>query len=414
MAHVAWTRMVWLAALLILVLVVCGCEGNDDDDDAGDDDVAGDDDAAGDDDSGDDDDQGDPFYPPDQLGPYAVGVTTMCFVDESRYEIWGNRKRLVPLEIWYPSTGAGGRPNLMPEMIGMMPEAVWGIMELLYGDNFEPLMAYVTDALREAEIQVAAEPWPVIFFSHGLNAVRFQNFTMCEYLASHGFIVAAPDHYGNAIFTNDPFSEDVILVNPTTVVTSFIDTVTDIGFVYDRLAELNVEPGGRFEGLLDLSRCGMTGHSYGGMTTLNAAPQYDFIDAIAPLNPAYVGVFPEDFDKPFFLVQGRKDGVVGFFVPDVEILWNENESTQKIYLDMYRAGHYSVTDACLLLPPGMIPDSATGCSGDEFIDGELANALNAAYLTAFFKTTIADEQGYVDYMLTNHAPEEIDLKLIWQ
>lgn len=69
-----------------------------------------------------------------------------------------------------------------------------------------------TDAVRDA---VARDPndgdtggdggkqkkWPFILFSHGAGAYRPSYSYWTEFLASHGFVVAAPDHPGSSRFT---------------------------------------------------------------------------------------------------------------------------------------------------------------------------------------------------------------------
>ena len=38
---------------------------------------------------------------------------------------------------------------------------------------------------------------PVVLFSHGFAGTRLQSKFICSHLASHGYVVAAPDHAGN-------------------------------------------------------------------------------------------------------------------------------------------------------------------------------------------------------------------------
>jgi hypothetical protein len=47
--------------------------------------------------------------------------------------------------------------------------------------------------VRNAE-PIPKKKWPVIVFSHGLGCARFTYSQVCYDLASHGFIVAAPEH----------------------------------------------------------------------------------------------------------------------------------------------------------------------------------------------------------------------------
>ena len=46
-------------------------------------------------------------------------------------------------------------------------------------------------------------PWPIILFSHGNQGIKEQSFFLTEHLASHGYLVVAPDHqYNTAIATH--------------------------------------------------------------------------------------------------------------------------------------------------------------------------------------------------------------------
>jgi hypothetical protein len=46
-----------------------------------------------------------------------------------------------------------------------------------------------------------AAPWPLVLFSHGSGAFRASYVYWTEFLASHGFVVAACDHLGSARYS---------------------------------------------------------------------------------------------------------------------------------------------------------------------------------------------------------------------
>jgi dienelactone hydrolase len=406
-------RCGWLIALLLLWLCLpLACGGLDDNHSTSpgspdDDNTSADDDSSNP--GGPDDDL---YSPPDELGPYAVGVTTIYLTDPSRYELWGLRDRELPLEIWYPSTGAGGRSNTMPDMVGPVPDWALGLLKLAFGKKFDELWGTVTSALRDADVEIHGAPYPVVFFSHGLTAIRFQNFTLCEYLASHGFIVVAPDHYGNAIFTNLPDEGAVIIYDALTLVSGLWDRTNDIDFVYQELTRLDGDSRFPLHELLDLNEFAVSGHSYGGLTALQAGVDIDYLAAIAPLNPFWIGNDYQQFDKPFFLLQSAEDSIVGFTNAASLGAFNSAPSKHKVYIELQNAGHYSATDACLLLPP-WFPSSTSGCGGTMIAPAE-ANRIVGAYLTAFFKVVLAGDDRYADYLEENHFPDEMDLTTVWK
>lgn len=113
-------------------------------------------------------------YDPFTRGPYPVGVRSAELHDASR-------DRTVPVEIWYPATDDYTGRDFDPTT----------------KDTYEMLSGVTgtQDAVRDAEPR--PEPaWPVVF-SHGFAGHRRQSTHFCTHLASHGYVVAAPDHVGN-------------------------------------------------------------------------------------------------------------------------------------------------------------------------------------------------------------------------
>ena len=87
-----------------------------------------------------------------------------------------------------------------------------------------------------------------------------------EYLASHGYVVAACDHPGSARFT----LHDGVPVTPggarSERARMECDRVADVGTVLDGLEKLSTTDS-RFAGRVDASNAAVTGMSFGGYTT---------------------------------------------------------------------------------------------------------------------------------------------------
>jgi predicted dienelactone hydrolase len=404
----------WFLLLLSLALFA-GCGSQSASSNAGSAPAAGDDDAAAADDdqaTGDDDDDDDssPFWPPDQPGPYGAGVITIQTRDDSRWELWGLQYRGLPLEIWYPTTGDDGTPNNVKAMVGDLPAWIMDIVGLVYGDDLNTLLTTPTKAKRDAT-PAAGGPFPVLLFSHGISAIRFQNYTLCEHLASHGFVVVAPDHYDGAIFANLG-NDDVVIFNVLTWVTGLVDRPLDVSFVYHYLeGAAGSGPLSRIP--MDLDQFGVIGHSYGGLTAMQAGPQYpQFVKAIAALNPVYTDSYPQDYAGPFFMLQSAEDEIVGAFNGGTREAFEKAASPRKSYVLLKEGSHYSVTDACALLPPLLIVP-ARGCGVADRINSTLANEISAAYVTAFFKTGVVGDERYREYLMSNHYPKDIKYAVEW-
>lgn len=205
-------------------------------------------------------------YDPFARGPFPVGVRTGHLTDAAR-------QRSLPTEVWYPATDAHAGQDVAA--------STRDTYELLPG--FPPVWQ---QAVRDA----AARPgsYPLIAFSHGFGGHRRQSTFLCTHLASYGYVVTAPDHTGNTIL-------DVIqavltlhsggqLPDPASMVREFIAArPADIRFIIDRALD---GAAGGLAPMIDADRIGMTGHSFGGWTTLAVIDSEPRIRAALALAPA--------------------------------------------------------------------------------------------------------------------------------
>lgn len=95
-------------------------------------------------------------------------------------------------------------------------------------------------------------PYPLIVFGHGLGGSRSSLSSLSEHLASHGFIVAAPDF---------PLSNGGAPGGPT--IADIESQPGDVRAVIDHLLEAP-----ELAGAIDPDRIGASGYSWGGLTTL--------------------------------------------------------------------------------------------------------------------------------------------------
>lgn len=187
-------------------------------------------------------------YPPNDLGPTAdfgpfpVGVTTLALADAARTDVSGTGPRPVLTEVYYPSTAAAvaGVPRDIVEILGI------------------PIVE--TPAFRD--VARASDAFPLVLFSHGNDGIRIQSFFFAAHLASHGFIVATPDHHGNTFVDTRLGIVDL---------SSAINRPQDMTFLIDEFLAFNTASGHFFEGAIDPSKIGLSGHSFGGYTTFAVA-----------------------------------------------------------------------------------------------------------------------------------------------
>ena len=238
-------------------------------------------------------------YPPNDLGPTAafgpfpIGVRTLELVDPARMNTTGTGPRPVTVEVYYPSTAAAiaGVPKDIVKVLGIDIVA--------------------TPAYRD--VARADGTFPLVLFSHGNNGIRFQSFFFAAHLASHGFIVATPDHHGNTF---------VDTLGGVVDAASAINRPLDMSFLIDRFEAFNIETGNFFEGAIDPARIGMSGHSFGGYTSFAIAggsfalgtftdPRVKAILPQAPAGP-FDAAFFATITVPTLIVGGSIDETTPF------------------------------------------------------------------------------------------------------
>lgn len=205
-------------------------------------------------------------YDPFVRGPHPVGVRSVDLNDSSR-------SRWLPLELWYPAASSYQGKDT--------DEASRDHYDLLPG--FPP---QTQDAVRDAE--AVPGRFPLVVFSHGFGGHRRQSTFLCTHLASHGYIVAAMDHTGNTVMDMAMITMQVMTGGAMPDVATMVSDLivarpADVLFVLDRV--LAGEAGIDAE-RIDAERVGMSGHSFGGWTTLKVTGLDRRIRAALPLAPA--------------------------------------------------------------------------------------------------------------------------------
>lgn len=110
---------------------------------------------------------------------------------------------------------------------------------------------------------------PVVLFSHGLGGAR----TGCAYLGRHwaarGYAAVFLQHPGSddSVWRDAAAAQRMAAMREAASGRNFLLRVKDVPAVLDRLEKWNASDGHVLEGRLDLSRVGMSGHSFGAVTT---------------------------------------------------------------------------------------------------------------------------------------------------
>jgi predicted dienelactone hydrolase len=119
----------------------------------------------------------------------------------------------------------------------------------------------------------AKGPCPVIIFSHGLGGSVEAGLFWGSHWAGHGYVSVHIQHAGSdkSIWKNSSLKTIKSDAQKAATGGNLILRAQDVAFTVTKLAELNkTSP---LQGKLDTTRIGMSGHSFGGATTMAAAGQ---------------------------------------------------------------------------------------------------------------------------------------------
>jgi len=312
------------------------------------------------------------------FGPYEVGRTTISLVDDSR------GGRTLPVDIWYPVDP------------GVSAEAS------VY--SFAPTIEYASEHALDGPPMSGDGPFPLVVYSHGNNGLRWVSAFLTERLASHGFIVVAPDHVGNTLidaFFGNADPPDVVESNRLADMDFVLSSVLD-GAGSPVLADMSAS--------VDADNIGMVGHSLGGWTEFNvvgdtpespADPRVKAIVGLAAFTESISDETLGSIDVPALLIGGTLDITVDISA-NVDRPFAEMPGRPLYRVDIKGAGHQSFSDVCLyqqLLPtiPGMpqiVIDAidsyaVEGCT-DVHLDWVEAQRITDTYTIGFFIDQLTD------------------------
>jgi len=201
--------------------------------------------------------------------------------------------------------------------------------------------------VRDAPLRKADGPYPLVMFSHGAFGVRFQSIFFTHRLASHGYVVVSPGHSGNTLW--DMIRAGEFSLDP--VVESAWNRPLDMDHLITKMLEWNEIPDGIYEGLIDPDQIAMTGHSFGGYTSILLGFDDPRIKAVVPMCPATQqmiarGYDLEEFSIPSMIMAGAMDKTLETD-KDMRAAYDAFEGP-KYYMEFATGGHYTFTDICSL------------------------------------------------------------------
>jgi predicted dienelactone hydrolase len=178
------------------------------------------------------------------IGVFLIGVTSVCgsaFGDERPYS---------PLEIpegWKAST-----------------------VDLTVEDSSRgrdiPLRVY---------LPASSDAAPVILFSHGLGGSRTGNPYLGQHWAGRGYVVVFMQHVGSdeSVWKDVPMLQRMASMKKAASLQNTLNRFKDVVAMIDQLERWNESSDSKLKGRMDLKHLGMSGHSFGAVTTQGVSGQ---------------------------------------------------------------------------------------------------------------------------------------------
>lgn len=188
----------------------------------------------------------------------------------------------------------------------------------------------VKDEKRSRDIPIRVNlpeqkaPAAVVLFSHGLGGTRAGSAFLGEHWARRGYVAVFVQHPGSddSIWRDVGLGQRMAAMRKAAGPENFLLRVRDIPAVLDQLGRWNETEGHPLAGRLDMNHIGMSGHSFGAVTTqavsgqtfpIGPSPSDPRIKAAVIMSPSgpRAGADPSrsfgDVKTPWMLLTGTKD-----------------------------------------------------------------------------------------------------------
>ena len=245
-----------------------------------------------------------------ERGPHQIGFRVIEAQDDSRSwrperapdggAVAGGSGRPVRISIWYPAERRGRRmtyadyvrvPGTGPfrDLNAVLARRETNLLQrIMRGQGAEALLR--TPMAASSGAAPARGRFPLVGYTAGLNEyLQHGNFVLCEYLASHGYVVVTVPQVGTTSlrlnFGIDPVSLET--------------QMRDMEFALAQVRRLPVA---------DPARVAMVGHSMGGVSSVIGAMRDSRVDAVVGLDASYSArpLLPTLTASPFYSVRNLR------------------------------------------------------------------------------------------------------------
>jgi dienelactone hydrolase len=234
-------------------------------------------------------------------GPHTIGFKVAHLLDSSRswsdghdpltgMPVTAMPERPLQVLVWYPASAAG-KPMAYADYLALLasedgavndPALVQRVVDgqIRAWAGGDPLSGYQAIAAQPVRATAAATPaagpFPLVIYAPSDSNASFEDDVLCEYLASHGYVVISTSSRGAHLpyMTNDQMSVDMANTRAQ---------AADIGVLIGQAAKVAA---------VDTDNIAVLGYSWGGMASAFAAATDERIKLLVDLDGS-VRYFPK-------------------------------------------------------------------------------------------------------------------------
>lgn len=312
---------------------------------------------------------------------------------------------LISLILLIPASGAESKYD--PSRVAGKVET--RLVSFKYGEREVPLKIYLPEARKAA---------PVILLSHGLGGSREVGGYLGSHWAARGYLVVAMQHAGSdeSVWKGKPASGRMAAMKQAASPASFLNRVRDVPATLDQLQAWNTGKKHFLKGRMKLEKVGMSGHSFGAVTTQAlsgqrfraggasfADPRIDAALALSPSVPKH-GDAELAFGKitlPMMLMTGSRDSS--------RFSDNTPESRRKVFAALPAGSKYEL----------VLKDAEHMAFSDRSARGEEQRNPNhhrviLAFSTAFWDASLGNEPAARKWLKSGSAKALLQPGDLWQ
>jgi len=198
-------------------------------------------------------------------GEYNVGYQSINAIDYSR-SFENIQGRQLSIMVWYPAESKNKERILFQDYLkqSKTDSSSWATYFKQFSSDVRYEKLLNSSFLAKKNVSIGKGEIPIIIYSPGGYGDEFENYILCELLASHGYIVAAHESKG-------PTSKDTKITS-----LGLLSQARDIEYTIQKVQETFPQS--------DVNNVGLIGWSWGGLASTVVQIRNPNIDAVVSLD----------------------------------------------------------------------------------------------------------------------------------